>query len=427
MEHANVWTGSQRKTSTRKVSSSKNMLAVPGTGGGENNFLRKFSFANWARPAESDLELQSGAVQLPSTFSPEFHDRDSVAKLRFNYVGNTGMQFCALGFGGSALGGIFGNVDEAKAIQTVHLALKQGVNYIDTAPWYGDGQSESILGKALASVPRKTFYIGTKVGRYKPAGSNVADMFDFSAERVIRSVDESLARLSLSYVDVIQIHDHEFAPNVELLLHETLPALEKIQASGKARFIGITGYPVHSLQEIVQKSAVPIDTVLSYCRYGLFNRDLKDVIPLFKEEGVGVINAAPTGMGLLTDEGPQAWHPAPDSLKRVASEAVQYAKEKGVDLAKVAIKYSYRLPDIATTLVSMARPELVKANYDACTHPMTEKENAVMHDVVKKFFIPLGRTHWENIEVTKYWEGMEEANLVGGFKISDPDEDDGKI
>jgi L-galactose dehydrogenase len=83
-----------------------------------------------------------------------------------------------------------------------------------------------------------------------------------------------------------------------------------------------------STREVVEKSSIPIDTVLSYCRYGLFNRDLKDVIGEFKEQGVGIINASPMGMGLLSKNGPPAWHPAPESLKRAAKEAVQYAKVK---------------------------------------------------------------------------------------------------
>ncbi|OQV18685.1 L-galactose dehydrogenase [Hypsibius exemplaris] len=405
MEHANVWTGSQRKVSVNRKTSVGNST-IP-TSGAEK-FLRKFSFVNYGQGPEIP-EDQGTGIQLPATFLPDFHDREAIAKLRFNYVGNTGMHFSALGIGGAGYGGIYGTVDEGKAIQSVQSALKLGLNYIDTAPWYGDGKSESLLGKALATVPRKTFYIGTKVGRYKP---NVGEMFDFSAERTIRSVDESLARLRLPSVDIIQIHDLEYAPNLEIILSETLPALEKIVNSGKARFIGITGYPVNKLQEVVQKSAVPIDTVLSYCRYGLFNRDLKDVIPEFRENGVGIINASPLGMGLLSKEGPPPWHAAPESLKRAAKEAVQYAQNNGEDLGKIALKYCYRLPDIATTLVSMERPDLVRANYDACVQGLSEHENQVMHEVVKKFFIPLGRTHWENIEVTHYWENMENAGLV---------------
>ncbi|XP_055352627.1 uncharacterized protein LOC129598652 [Paramacrobiotus metropolitanus] len=415
MEHANVWTGSQRKTSTSRKTSSTDSSAAhqAADSGADNVFLRKFSFANYARP---DIPEDHGTgIQLPSTFSPDFHDRSAVLKLRFNYVGNTGMHFSALGLGTSTFGNL-SDSDELKAIDTVHTALKCGINYIATSPSYGNGAAEILLGKALSSVPRKTFYIGTTVGRYQ---EDISKRYDFSAETVLRSVDESLARLRLPHVDIIQIQDAEFAPNLEVLLSETLPALEKVVNAGKAKFIGISGYPVNFLQDVISRSSVPLDTVLSYGRYGLFNRDLKDIIPYLKEGGVGIINSAPLGMGLLSANGPASSHPAPESLKRSAREAVAFAKERGEDLAKIAMRYCYRVPDVCTTVVNMDRPETVRETYETCIQPMTENENSVMHEVVKRFFLPLGRTHWENIEVTKYWEAMENAGLVQPRPLSE--------
>eukprot|EP00971_Amphidinium_carterae_P096582 1911594-Amphidinium_carterae.1 len=92
-------------------------------------------------------------------------------------------------------------MDEEEALRTIDLTLRAGVNYIDTAVWYGQGRSEELLGKALKSVPRHAYYIATKACRYDP---DVLKQFDFSADRTLRSVDESLARLGLDYVDVIQ-------------------------------------------------------------------------------------------------------------------------------------------------------------------------------------------------------------------------------
>uniref|UniRef100_T1IMR7 NADP-dependent oxidoreductase domain-containing protein n=1 Tax=Strigamia maritima TaxID=126957 RepID=T1IMR7_STRMM len=215
----------------------------------------------------------------PSTWINGFHDPNYEGKLQYGLLGQTGLVVSKLGFGGSAIGGIFSLVNDNESISVVRQALKTGINYIDTAPWYGDGKAEIVLGKALEGVPREAYYIATKIGRYKP---NVADMFDFSAQRTFQSVDESLSRLKLDYVDVLQVHDLEFAANLDVIINETLPALQKIKEIGKAKFIGITGYPIKTLMEVVEKSSVQLDTVLSYCRCCLVDSSLLDYIDFFK-------------------------------------------------------------------------------------------------------------------------------------------------
>jgi L-galactose dehydrogenase len=120
----------------------------------------------------------------------------------------------------------------------VVYAVKHGINLIDTAPWYGHGKAETVLGEALKGIPREAYILNTKVGRYLP---DPMDMFDFTAERVTKSVDESLARLGVDYIDIIQVHDPEFAPFVDIIVEETLPALVKLQEAGKVKMIGMTG------------------------------------------------------------------------------------------------------------------------------------------------------------------------------------------
>ena len=118
------------------------------------------------------------------------------------------------------------------------MGLRSGINFIDTSPFYGDGKSEEVLGKALRRVPRHTYYIATKVGRYS---SDWKKAFDFSEETVIKEFENSLQRLQLSHVDLIQIHDFEFRQDPEYIAKVTLPAVRKIVESGKARYCGITG------------------------------------------------------------------------------------------------------------------------------------------------------------------------------------------
>lgn len=98
-------------------------------------------------------------------------------------------------------------------------SLRSGVNLIDCAPWYGHGKAERVLGEAFKQVPRQSFYFHTKVGRYE---ADQLEMFDFSAERTLKSIDESLARTGLEYIDCIQVHDPEFSPNLDIIVQETL-------------------------------------------------------------------------------------------------------------------------------------------------------------------------------------------------------------
>ena len=157
--------------------------------------------------------------------------------MEYRTLGKTGLKVSVLSLGGSPLGGVFGPVEDSQAIRTVHTAFDLGINYVDTSPFYAATKAETALGKALKGQPRDKYYLATKVGRYGP------DDFDFSAKRVIASVDESLRRLGVDYVDVIQCHDIEFG-SLDQVVYETIPALQRVRAQGKARFIGITGLPL---------------------------------------------------------------------------------------------------------------------------------------------------------------------------------------
>ena len=111
--------------------------------------------------------------------------------MQYRQLGNTGMEVSAISFGASSLGSVFRQINESDGIRTVHTAVDLGINFIDVSPYYGLTRAETVLGKALREIPRDSYYLATKVGRY---GAEMAE-FDFSAERVTASVDESLNRL----------------------------------------------------------------------------------------------------------------------------------------------------------------------------------------------------------------------------------------
>ena len=230
------------------------------------------------------------------------HYHNSQATMISRALGKTGLKLSILGLGGSGYGSVYGQYNEQEAICTLKKGLDDGLNYIDTAYWYGQGQSELFLGRALQGIKREKFIIATKVGRYE---QDYQRMFDFSAEIVIKSAHSSLKRLQLDHIDILQIHDVEFAPKIETIISETLPALHQLKQQGLCKCIGITGYPLSTLQAIVEKSTVPIDCVLSYCRLTLNDTSLTEYFDFFKSRNIGIINASPVGMGLLTSKGTQ--------------------------------------------------------------------------------------------------------------------------
>uniref|UniRef100_A0A383VRE4 NADP-dependent oxidoreductase domain-containing protein n=1 Tax=Tetradesmus obliquus TaxID=3088 RepID=A0A383VRE4_TETOB len=274
-------------------------------------------------------------------------------------LGNTGLEVSVLGFGASPLGGVFQEINEAEGIASVHEAFKLGINFFDTSPFYGSTKSETVLGKGLKDLPRDKIIVSTKVGRYGQ------EYFDFSAERVAASVRESLTRLQIPYIDIIQCHDIEFG-SLDQIISETLPALQQLKAQGLVRFVGITGLPLSALQYVLDR--VPpgtVDVILSYCHYSLNDTALQDAIPYFQEKQVGIISASPLSMGLLTQQGPPEWHPAPAELKEAAAAAAACCRDQGVDLAKLALQFAVKNPSISTTLVGMCSSDVVRTNVTA--------------------------------------------------------------
>ena len=271
----------------------------------------------------------------------------------YRRLGQTTMMVSVLSLGASSLGGVFRGTDDDESCDVVIRALQAGINYIDTAPWYGQGRSERVLGMALRDVPREAYYLATKVGRYS---LEEEQMFDFRAERVRQSVFESLERLGVAYLDVCQVHDPEFAVSLDIILNETLPALQQLQREGVVRYVGITGYPLSILRELLERSPVRIDTCLSYCHHTLNDATLvPQLLPLLEAKGCGLVNASPLSMGLLTVRGPPAWHPAHPFQKEACREAVAYCQSQGVDIGKLALHFSlYSDARIPTTLVSTA-------------------------------------------------------------------------
>ncbi|MEY4488929.1 MAG: hypothetical protein RIQ79_1437 [Verrucomicrobiota bacterium] len=305
--------------------------------------------------------------------------------MQYRTLGATGVKVSALAFGGSSLGSAFGPIDENDGIRAVHVALDHGINLIDTAPYYGATTAETVLGKALKGVARERYVLATKVARY---GAEQKD-FDFSAARVTRSVDESLARLGVDHVDFIQVHDMEFG-DLDQIVNETIPALRKVQAAGKARFVGISCLPVRLFKHVLDRVAV--DQIQSYCHYCLNDTALADLLPYLAAKKVGIFNSAPLAMRLLSNEGPPAWHPAPAALREKCAAAAALCRARGSSLGKLALQFSLAHPGIHTHIVGTASPTRVLQNLADAAAPLDE---ALLADVLS-LFAPVHNLTWSS-------------------------------
>jgi L-galactose dehydrogenase len=265
-------------------------------------------------------------------------------------LGKTGLTVPILSFGASSLGQEFRQVDINEALRSVHVALDAGMNFIDTSPYYGRGMSEVLLGVALRDVPRDRYLLCTKLGRYAP------QHFDFSARRVVESVDVSLERMKVEHLDIILCHDIEFV-DMRQIVEETLPALRKIQQQGKVRFVGVSGYPMKMFRYVLDRT--DLDVVLSYNHYTLQNTMLADLVPYLKQKDVGIMNAAPFSARLLTNAPLPRWHKATPQVREVARRAAEHAQQRGSDIAKLALQFSIRHPDLATCITGSASPQRI--------------------------------------------------------------------
>jgi L-galactose dehydrogenase len=283
--------------------------------------------------------------------------------VRYQRLGKSGPLVSQLGFGGSPLGGVYGSIAEHDGIQAVHAALDAGITFFDVAPYYGYTAAETVLGKALHGVGRDQYVLATKVGRHGDAA------FDFTASGVTRSVHQSLRRLGVDHLDLVQCHDVEFVTLDQIIL-DAIPALRALQDAGLVRGVGITGYPLPALAYIAAR--IPVDTIMSYCQHTLQNQRLAARAPEFTTAGAAVINASPLAMGALTSRGAPPWHPAPAEVLARCAQAASLCRQRGSDIAKLALQFAVTTGNYATTVVGTASAANLRRNISWIEEPVDE-------------------------------------------------------
>ena len=273
------------------------------------------------------------------------------------------MKISHLSFGASSLGSVFRETNEKESFEAVEAAIEGGINFIDVSPYYGHYKAETVLGKALRNIPRDKYYLSTKVGRYGKDGVNT---WDYSAKRVTDSVYESMERLGIDFIDLINVHDIEFQAarpgGLQLVVDETLLALFELKDKGVVGHVGITDLQLEYLKWVAER--VPVESILNFCHYTLNDDALTDYLDFFEAKGIGIINASPLSMGLLSQRGVPAWHPAPKALVEACQKAAEHCNAKNYPIEKLAVQYSVSNPRIASTLFSSANPANVRRNIE---------------------------------------------------------------
>ena len=292
--------------------------------------------------------------------------------MEYRALGKTGLQVSALSFGASSLGGVFHQIDEGRAVDAVFAAVEGGMNLIDVSPYYGHYRAEQVLGRALRQLPRERYILSTKVGRYGQDGVNT---WDYSGRRAQESVSESMERLGVEYIDLIHVHDIEFQAarpgGLQLVADETLPALVELKEKGLVGHVGITDLQIDNLRWVIDHTpAGTVETVLNFCHFCLCDDALADHLDYFEAHGIGLINASPLSMGLLSERGVPDWHPAPRPLVEACQQAAGYCRQKGYPIEKLAMQFAVSNPRIPTTLFSSANPDNVRRNLQFINDPV---------------------------------------------------------
>jgi aryl-alcohol dehydrogenase-like predicted oxidoreductase len=280
--------------------------------------------------------------------------------------GNTDIQVTPVGLGTWAIGGwMWGGNDEAQSIDTIHRAIDKGIGLVDTAPVYGFGRSEEIVGKALSDGRRDQVALATKVAlNWNDDHDKV--WRDASASRIEREVEDSLKRLQTDRIDIYQVH----WPDPKTPMEETARALEKLYQAGKIRAIGVSNFTPSQMDEL-QKS-VPLHSLQP--PYNLFEREIEqDILPYCRENGIATITYGGLCRGFLTGKMREDTQFTGDDLRKndpkfqgdryrqylnAVAELDAFARERyQKSVLALALRWLVDQPGVTTALWGARRPE----------------------------------------------------------------------
>ena len=302
--------------------------------------------------------------------------------MRYNRLEGLDIVPSCIGFGCWPLGGHgWGKVSSPEIIKAVHKAIDCGVNFFDTAPIYGLGHSEELLGKALGSK-RKDVIIATKVGLTWKKGKTFQKFTDSSPANISREIGESLKRLNTDYIDLYQIH----WPDPNTPLEDTLSAMEKLKSEGKIRYIGCCNFPLDLVKESLKCGQ--INTI--QIRYNLIDREAEtDLLAFCKENGIGVLTHSSIAQGLLsgkydekskfssTDHRSRDKHFQGEAFLRnleVVEKVKFIARKLNKTPTQIALRWVLQNPCVATAIVGVKSVPQIEENVVASDFTLSQED-----------------------------------------------------
>ena len=310
-------------------------------------------------------------------------------------IGSTGLRVTRLGIGSAPLGGLFDHVDSGDAVNTITRAMDKGVNYIDTAPLYGHGRSERLVGSAVGVLSRDDFVLSTKVGRVlesvekKPLSNHFVDLppfvpvFDYSRDGVLRSLEDSLRRMDMDRVDMLYIHDPDEGQSVDdvydgpshyrEVLDGALPALADLRAAGtiKAVGVGMNGCPM--LTQFARDG--DFDCFLLAGRYTLLDQSaLTELLPLCESKNISIVIGGPYNSGILaSDLSPDAkyfYKKVPPAVLGRAMGIKSICDRHKVPLKAAALQFCLAHPSVAAVIPGARSAQEAEENVDMVNFPV---------------------------------------------------------
>lgn len=316
--------------------------------------------------------------------------------MKYRKLGTTDLNLSEVTFGAWAAGGwMWGGNESNDAVTAIRASYDLGVNAIDTAPIYGQGASEEIVGKAIKDIPRDKIYILTKYGmrwdstkgnfafKSKDNSGNDIDIYKYAGkESIIKECEDSLKRLGTDYIDLYQIH----WPDVTTPIPETMEAVAQLIKDGKVRYAGVCNYDAAQMQEAEKHVKLASNQV----PYSMVKRDIeKDVVPYCLEHNKGILAYSPLERGLLTgklkpghkfaegDHRAGLYFFKNENIERTntfLNETKPIADAKGITPGQLVILWTLQQPAITITLVGARNAEQATQNAKAVDASLTTEE-----------------------------------------------------
>ena len=326
--------------------------------------------------------------------------------MEYRKLGKTDLELSAITYGAFAIGGnMWGGNEKKDSIESVRASIDHGVTTLDTAPFYGFGLSEEMIGEAIKGYDRSKIQLLTKFGLVWDGSNQGKGEFFFDAEEngktipiykyaskasVIKEVEDSLRRLQTDYIDLLQIH----WPDNTTAISETMEALDLLLQQGKIRAAGVSNYSVEQVSEAQHSIQIPSNQV----GYSMLNRGIEqDLMPYAQQHDLGIIVYSPMERGLLTgkyfSEGKLKENDHRNGyfqqfdlakVKTFLDTISPIAVDKGVTLSQLVLRWTSLQPAITVVLAGARNAEQAIANAQAAAIDLAPNELSLINDALSK-------------------------------------------